>query len=79
MGARAPGRTLARRACRQARSLQSLMGAWFPTACDGEATESQTLTGTISPNGIDRLGVGVSQVTGRPGSCGWSLQFRSVA
>ena len=46
---------------------------------DGEATEDQTLTGTISPNGIVRLRVGVSQITGRPGSCGWSLQFRSVA
>ena len=46
---------------------------------DGEATKSQTLTGTISPNGIVRLLVGVSQMTGTPGSCGWSLQFRSVA
>jgi hypothetical protein len=34
---------------------------------------------TISPNGIVRLRVGVSQMTGRPGSCGWSLQSRSVA
>ena len=45
----------------------------------GEATKPQTLTGTISPNGIVRLRVGVSQITGTPGSCGWSLQFRSVA
>jgi hypothetical protein len=44
-----------------------------------EATGAQTLTGTISPNGIVRLRVGVSQITGTPGSCGWSLQFRSVA
>jgi hypothetical protein len=56
----------------------------FGDACcrmcrDREATESQTLTGTISPNGIVRLLVGVSQMTGTPGSCGWSLQFRSVA
>jgi hypothetical protein len=46
---------------------------------DREATECQTLTGTISPNGIVRLRVGVSQMTGAPGFRGWSLQFKSVA
>ena len=48
-------------------------------SCDREATEHQTLTGTISPNGIVRLRIGVSQITGTPGSRGWSLQLRSVA
>jgi hypothetical protein len=78
-GAQAPGRTLARGACRQAPLSRSLMAACFAMSRDGEATESQMLTGTISPNGIVRLRVGVSQITGRPGSCGWSLQCRSVA
>ena len=58
---------------------RSLMAVWFPTTGDGERIEPQALTGTISPNGIVRLRVGVSQITGRPGSCGWSLQCRSVA
>ena len=78
-GAQAPGRTLARRAWRQAPLSRSLLAVCFATSCDGEAIEDQTLTGTISPNGIVRLRVGVSQITGRPGSCGWSLQCRSVA
>jgi hypothetical protein len=77
--AQAPGRTLARRACRQAPLPRSLMAACFAISREDDATESQMLTGTISPNGTVWLRVGVSQITGRPGSCGWSLQCRSVA
>jgi hypothetical protein len=55
------------------------MAAWFPTSCAWERFESQALTGTISPNGIVRLRVGVSQMTGTRGSRGWSLHFKSVA
>jgi hypothetical protein len=55
------------------------MAVWFPTTGDGERIEPQALTGTISPNGIVQLRVGVSQMTGTPGSCGWSLHFKSVA
>jgi hypothetical protein len=60
-------------------AARSLMAAWFPTSCAGERIESQALTGTISPNGIVRLRVGVSQMTGTPGFRGWSLHFKSVA
>ena len=42
-------------------------------------SESYGVTTTISPNGMVRLSFGVSQITGRPGSFGLSLESRSVA
>lgn len=39
----------------------------------------QRMTATISPNGMVRHRLGVSQMTGSPGSCGSSEQPRSVA
>lgn len=42
-------------------------------------SSAHTRTSMMSPNGTDRPHAGVSHMTGRPGSCGSSLQSRSVA